>query len=176
MKWYVMNVFSGKEKSIKEKIEKRLETIGMSHLVSQILIPREKTFQVRNGKKVKTEKNYFPGYMMIECEMNGELMKNIKNVTGVITFLTNPDGQPIPMRENEVANLLGKVDELSQTDAVASISFVEGQHVTINDGPFQSMNGVVSKVITDKCRIIVDVSIFNRKTPVELSYEQVNSI
>lgn len=176
MKWYVMNVFSGKEKSIKEKVEKHLELIGMSNLVKQILIPKEKTFQIRNGKKVKSEKNYFPGYVMIECEMNGELMKNIKHVTGVIAFLTNKEGQPIAMRDYEVASILGKMDELDESDATTSINLCEGQHVTIIDGPFQTMIGVISKVIPDKCRIIVDVSIFNRKTPVDLSYDQVNAI
>lgn len=176
MKWYVMNVFSGKEKSVKEKIEKHIEQIGMTKLVNQILIPREKTFQVRNGKKVKTEKNYFPGYIMIECELNGELIKQIKSVNGVISFLSDKEGQPTPMREHEVTNLLGKVDELDQSDATTNINFVVGQYVTIIDGPFQTMTGVISKVISDKLRVTVDVSIFNRKTPVDLSFEQINAI
>lgn len=176
MKWYVMNVFSGKEKSVKEKIEKHLEQSGMSKYVNQILIPREKTFQIRNGKKVKTEKNYFPGYIMIECEINGELMKSIKSVNGVISFLSNKEGRPIPMKDNEIANLLGKVDELEQTDAVSRTNFIVGQHVTIIDGPFQTMHGVISKIIDERMRVVVDVLIFNRKTPVDLSFEQINAI
>lgn len=176
MKWYVINVFSGKEKSVKEKIEKHIEQIGMSKLVNQILIPMEKTFQVRNGKKVKTEKNYFPGYIMIECELNGELIKQIKSVNGVISFLSDKGGQPTPMIEHEVANLLGKVDSLEQGDTTPNINFIVGQHVVIIDGPFQTFTGIISKIFEDKMRVVVDVSIFNRKTPVDLSFEQIDAI
>lgn len=177
MKWYVMNVFSGKERSVKEKIEKQLSLDGMEKYVKQILVPREKIFEIRKGKKVKMEKNFFPGYIMIECEINGELIKSIKGVNGVIAFLSDKEGVPIPMRDFEVTNLLGKIDEIEQSDTSSAKSeFIVGQHVNIIDGPFTTMNGVISKIITERGRVIVDVNIFSRKTPVDLSFEQINAI
>lgn len=177
MKWYVMNVFNGKEKSVKENILKQLELNGMIKLVNQVLIPREKTWEIKKGKKVKSEKNYLPGYIIIECEMNGELMKYIKNVKGVISFLTNSDGKAIPMKDSEVNSILGKVEELEQNNEIRiDNDFIEGQYVTIIDGPFQSMNGSITKINNEKGRAIVDVSIFNRKTPVDLSFEQINAL
>ena len=171
MKWYVMNVFNGKEKKVKENIEKELELTKMDKYVSQILIPKEKYYQVRNGKKIKAERNYMPGYMMIECDMNSELIRAIKSVNGVISFLG--DGMPTPMKEKEVNRFLQKADELESKDTVLDHSFLVGQRVEIIDGPFATMSGVISEINAEKNKIMVDVNIFNRKTPVELKLEQV---
>ena len=176
MNWYVMNVFNGKEKKVKENIEKELNQRDMMKYVTNILIPREKYYQVRKGKKVKSERNYFPGYIMIECEMNGELLRTVKNTQGVISFLG--DKTPIPMKESEITNMLGKVAELEGTkdhDLEYDTNLIVGQRVEIVDGPFTTMNGIITKICHEKKKLTVDVNIFNRKTPVELSFEQVNS-
>ena len=168
MNWYVMNVINGRERKTKDAIDLALELHNLTKYVNQIVIPKEKYFQVRKGKKVKAERSYYPGYMMIECELNGELIRTVKNVNGVISLLTEP------MKEQEVNNMLKKVDELTASDDISfDKTFSYGQSVQIIDGPFAEMKGNISKILEDKKRVVVDVNIFNRKTPVELRYEQV---
>jgi transcriptional antiterminator NusG len=169
MKWYTLNVFNGKEKKIKEDIEKTLAEFNLTKFVEQILIPKEKVFEVRNGRKVKTERNFYPGYIMIHCDMNGELFKTIKYVKGVINFL----GEPTPLRESEVRDILMRCDELENEAPTVLNPFLVEQDVEIIEGPFSTMHGKISKIFEDKKRIVVEVSIFNRKTPVELGFEQV---
>jgi transcriptional antiterminator NusG len=171
MEWYVLNVFNGKEKKVKENIEKQLEEKSMTKYVANILIPKEKYFQVKNGKKVKSERNYMPGYIMIQCDMNDELLSTIKHANGVIKFLGQDS--PEPMRENEVKRMLEKTDELKQTEEVFEHSLIVGQMVKIVDGPFATMHGTITKISPEKKRVSVDVNIFNRKTPLELNIEQV---
>ena len=171
MQWYVLNVFNGKERKIKENIEKKLEEKNMTKYVGDILIPKEKYFQVKNGKKVKAERNYMPGYIMVQCDMNGELLGTIKHANGVIKFLG--EGKPEPMKEKEVQRMLEKTDELKQTEEVFEHALLVGQMVQIIDGPFATMHGTVTKILPEKKRVSVDVNIFNRKTPIELNIEQV---
>lgn len=170
MKWYVMNVFSNKEKSIKEKIEKEIEIRNLTKYVNRILIPKEKQFQIKNGKKVKQEKNYFPGYLMIECDMNGELLRRIKNITGVVSFLG--ENTPLPMRDSEVAEMLRKYDEL-QDDSNDKEFVIVGQKIKIIDGPFSSMVATVTDVTNDKRKLKVDVNIFGRVNPLDLTFDQI---
>jgi len=166
--WYVMNVINGRERKTKEAIELALELKNLTQYVNQIVIPKEKYYQVRKGKKVKAERSYYPGYMMIECELNGELIRTVKNTDGVISILTTA------MKEQEVNHMLKKVDELQASDDISfDKTFAYGQKVEIIDGPFTTMNGTISKILEDKKRVVVDVNIFNRKTPVELNFEQV---
>ena len=170
MKWYVMNVFSNKEKSIKEKIEKEIEIRNLTKYVNRILIPKEKQFQIKNGKKVKQEKNYFPGSLMIECDMTGELLRSIKNITGVVSFLG--ENTPLPMRDSEVAEMLRKYDEL-QDDSNDKEFVIVGQKIKIIDGPFSSMVATVTDVTNDKRKLKVDVTIFGRVNPLDLTFDQI---
>jgi transcription termination/antitermination protein NusG len=172
MKWYTLNVFNGKEKKIVEDIEKTLDEHNLSKYVGQILIPREKIYEMKNGKRTKTERNFYPGYILINCDMNGELLKRVKYVKGVIDFL-GILGEPTPLRESEITSILKKCDDLFDESPIVVNQLLVGQEVEIITGPFSTLHGKISKILDDKKRIIVNVSIFNRKTPVELNYDQV---
>jgi transcriptional antiterminator NusG len=136
------------------------------------LIPTEKVYQIRNGKKISKERNYFPGYIMIEAFMIGEIPHILKNIPSVIGFLGDK-GQPIPLRTTEVNRILGKVDELSESDAELNIPFIVGEAVKVIDGPFNSFTGTIEEINEEKKKLIVMVKIFGRKTPLELNYMQV---
>ena len=113
--WYVVRAISGKEKKIKEYIESEINRMKMNEYVSQILIPTEKVYQIRNGKKVSKERNFFPGYVLIEADLVGEVPHIIKGITGVIGFLGTKKGEPVTLRPAEVNRILGKVDELAES-------------------------------------------------------------
>ena len=172
MKWYVMNVFNNWEKKVKEKIEKEIEQRNMVNKLGRIVIPKEKVTELRRGKKIEVERSYFPGYMMIECDMNGELLKVIRNIDGVVSFLGQ--NKPEPMSDKEVKIMLHKVDknELSKKEAI-KIDFNIGDKIKIIDGPFNTMNAIVKDICYEKSKVMVEVNIFNRLTPIDLSFEQV---
>jgi len=146
----------------------------MQEYVSQILLPIEKVYQIRNGKKMSKERNLYPGYVFIEANLVGEVPHIVKGITNVIGFLTDKKGgQPIPLRVNEVNRMLGKVDELADSEAELNIPFVVGEAVKVIDGPFNSFSGVIEEINEEKKKLKVMVKIFGRKTPLELSYMQV---
>jgi len=159
---------------VKEDIEKVIETDNHTKFVKQVLVPKEKYFQIRNSKKIKAERNFFPGYVFIECDMNGELIRSIQNVKGVISFLKGSDG-PIPMSDREVKNMLSKVEDTKNITDDVSIDKIYkiGQSVTVIDGPFASFNGNIININNVKKTVRVEVSIFSRKTPVDLNVEQI---
>ena len=177
-KWYVVKAVSGQENKIKTYIENEISRLGMDSFVEQILVPQEKVVQIRNGKKVTKDKTYFPGYIMIKANLSGEIPHIIKSVTNVIGFLgETKGGEPIPMRQAEVNRMLGKVDELSlqdETDIV--IPFIHGENVKVIDGPFNGFDGTIEKINEEKRKLEVMVKIFGRKTPLELSYMQVEKL
>jgi transcription termination/antitermination protein NusG len=173
-KWYVIRAVSGKEKKVKQQLELEIDRQKLNDYVDQVLIPTEKIYQIRNGKKISKERNYFPGYVLIEAALIGEVEHVIKSMNNVIGFLGGEKGgDPLPMRHSEVNRILGKVDELSDTDAEMEIPFVVGESVKVVDGPFNNFNGVIEEVNEDKKKLKVMVKIFGRKTPLELSYLQV---
>ncbi len=173
-RWYVVRAVSGQEAKVKLYIEKEIEHLGMQDYVDQILVPTEKVFLIRNGKKVSKERNFFPGYVMIEAALVGEVVHVIKSITGVIGFLgATKGGDPVPLRISEVNRILGKVDELAETDELMNIPFVVGETVKVTDGPFNGFNGVVEEINEEKRKLLVMVKIFGRKTPLELSFMQV---
>ena len=173
-KWYVVRAISGKEKKVKEYLEMEIDRLGMQEYVSQILLPIEKVYQIRNGKKMPKERNLYPGYVFIEANLVGEVPHIVKGITNVIGFLTDKKGgQPIPLRVNEVNRMLGKVDELADSEAELNIPFVVGEAVKVIDGPFNSFSGVIEEINEEKKKLKVMVKIFGRKTPLELSYMQV---
>lgn len=173
-KWYVVRAISGKEKKVKELIEMEVDRNNMGDYVSQVLIPTEKVFQIRNGKKVSKERNFFPGYVLIEAALVGEVPHMIKNLTNVIGFLGGKKGgEPMPLRQAEVNRILGKVDELAESDEEINIPFIVGENVKVIDGPFNSFSGIIEEINEEKKKLKVMVKIFGRKTPLELSYMQV---
>jgi transcriptional antiterminator NusG len=171
-KWYVVRAISGKEKKVKEYIESEIKRLGLQDYVSQILIPTEKVYQVRKGKKVSKERNFFPGYVLIEATLVGEIPHIIKNIPNVIGFL-GTRGEPDPMRESEVKRILGKVDELSEQGEEVNVPYIIGETVTVIDGPFNSFSGVIEEINEEKKKLKVMVKIFGRKTPLELGFMQV---
>ncbi|MCH2195379.1 transcription termination/antitermination protein NusG [Kordia sp.] len=176
-KWYVVRAVSGQENKVKTYIESEIVRLGLEDYVEEVLVPTEKVIQIRNGKKINKERVYFPGYIMVKANLAGEVSHVIKSVTNVIGFLGEvKGGDPVPLRQSEVNRMLGKVDELAvKTDNVA-IPFTLGETVKVIDGPFNGFNGTVEKVNEEKRKLEVMVKIFGRKTPLELSYMQVEKI
>lgn len=173
-KWYVLRAIGGKEKKVKEYIESEIAALELQDYVSQVLIPTEKVYQIRAGKKVSKERNFFPGYVMIEAALVGEIPHILKNITNVIGFLgVQGDELPTPLRQTEVNRILGKVDELAESDEELNVPFYVGESVKVIDGPFNSFTGIIEEVNDEKKKLKVMVKIFGRKTPLELSFMQV---
>jgi transcriptional antiterminator NusG len=171
-KWYVVRAVSGKEKKVKEYIESEINRLGLQDFLSQVLIPTEKVYQVRKGKKISKERNYFPGYVLIEAALVGELTHIIRNIPNVLGFL-GTGNEPSPMRASEVKRILGKVDELAEQSEGINVPFILGETVKVVDGPFNSFTGVIEEINEEKKKLKVMVKIFGRKTPLELTFMQV---
>lgn len=173
-KWYVVRAISGQEKKVKQYIEMEINRLKLNDYVSQVLIPTEKIYQIRNGKKVAKERSFYPGYVLLEANLAGEIAHIIKNIPGVIGFLgETKGGDPVPMRTSEVNRILGKVDELAEAEGTITNPFVVGESVKVINGPFNGFNGVIEEINEEKKKIKVSVKIFGRKTPVELGFGEV---
>lgn len=174
VKWYSLRVVSGKEKKIKERIELEIERAKWSEAITQVLVPTEKVYKIRNGKKVIMERNILPGYLLVAAvpdRFTSEMIQNISGMPNVIHFLGK--ATPIPMQESEANRMLGKVDD-SQDVAESMIEpFLEGESVKITDGPFNGFIGDVKEVDEGKKKLKVIVKIFGRGTEVELNFMQV---
>lgn len=176
-KWYVIRIVSGKEKKVKEHLDKEVRLSGWSNSILQILCPVEKVFKVQNGKKVLREKTLFPGYIMLEAvegKLNDTMIQTITSVTGVIHFLGKEN--PTALRKSEVNKMFGKMDEVSEQGVGYAEPYIVGETVKIIDGPFNDFNGTVEEVNEEKKKLRVVVKIFGRATPVELNYMQVEKI
>ncbi|MGD9556309.1 MAG: transcription termination/antitermination protein NusG [Mangrovibacterium sp.] len=173
-KWYVLRTVGGKEKKVKEYIENEVANAGLQEYISQVLIPTEKVYQIRNGKKISKERNFFPGYVLVEATLAGEIPHMLRNVSNVIGFLGDTKGgDPVPMRQSEVNRILGRVDQMAEADAEVNIPYVVGETVKVTDGPFNGFNGIIEEINEEKKKLKVMVKIFGRKTPLELSFMQV---
>lgn len=173
-KWYVVRAISGKENKVKTYIESEIERNGLTNYVEQILIPTEKVYQIRNGKKISKERSFFPGYILIEADLSGEVPHVIRGVNGVIGFLgAEKRGNPLPLRMAEVNRILGKVDELAETEEEMNIPYVVGESIKVTDGPFNGFTGTIENINEEKKKLEVMVKIFGRKQPLELSFLQV---
>src|SRR3954465_345518 len=173
-KWYVVRAISGQEKKVKQYMEVEINRLGLTPFVSQILIPTEKIYQIRNGKKVSKERPFYGGYILIEAALVGEVPHVIKNITGVIGFLgETKGGLPTPIRLPEVNRILGTVDDLAESDAQLNIPFIVGETVKVINGAFNGFTGTIEKVNEEKKKLEVMVKIFGRKTPLELGYLEV---
>lgn len=169
-KWYVLRAIGGKEKKVKEMVDSLMTSSNLGDYVSQVLIPTEKVYQIRNGKKISKERNFFPGYILLEAVLIGEVAHTLRNLTNVIGFLGDGDEMATPLRLSEVNRILGKVDELAGTDEEISIPFFVGETVKVISGPFNGFNGIIEDVNEEKKKLKVMVKIFGRKTPLELGF------
>ena len=179
----MLRVVSGKERKIKEYLDKDIVRNGWTTIVKQIFLPVEKVYKVLNGKKVMRERNFYPGYIMIEVadgKLNDDMIQSMSNISNVMHFLTDGKGSKgniISLRKAEVNKMLGKVDEMSDAGGMTmSEPFIIGETIKIIDGPFNDFNGVIEEVNDEKKKLKVQVKIFCRATPVELSYMQVEKI
>jgi transcriptional antiterminator NusG len=171
-KWYVLRAVSGKENKVREYLEAEIKNSSLGEYVSQVLIPTEKVYQMRNGKKVLKERSYLPGYVLIEAALVGEVAHVLRNTPNVIGFLGGTDN-PQSLRESEVNRILGKVDELQETGEEFTIPYYVGESVKVNHGPFSGFSAVIEEVNNEKKKLKVMVKIFGRKTPLELGFMQV---
>ena len=176
--WYVLRAIGGKEKKVKEYIDAEVRHLGLEHLVSQVLIPTEKVYSIRNGKKVSKERVSYPGYVLVEAAMVDEVPYVLRNTPNVLGFLgeTKEESQRLiatPVREAEVARILGRVDQMSAGEEENVIPFFVGETVKVTDGPFSSFSGTIEAVDEERKKLTVSVKIFGRKTPMELSFMQV---
>ena len=182
-KWYVLRVVSGKERKVKEYLDKDIVRSGYADVIKQVFLPMEKVYKVQNGKKVMREKNYFPGYVMLEVldgKLTDDMIHHISNVSNIMHFLTDGKGSKgniISLRKSEVNKMLGKVDEMTDAGGMSmSEPFIIGETIKIIDGAFNDFNGVIEEVNDEKKKLKVIVKIFGRSTPVELNYMQVEKL
>ena len=176
--WYVLRAIGGKEKKVKEYIESEIRHLHLEDLIAQVLIPTEKVYTIRNGKKISKEKTSYPGYILVEAAMVDEVpyvLRNTPNVLGSVGDSKEESKRLIatPIRPQEVARILGRVDEMSQGEEENEIPFFVGETVKVTDGPFSSFSGTIEAVDEERKKLTVSVKIFGRKTPMELSYMQV---
>lgn len=173
-KWYSLRVISGKERKIKERIDFEIDRSGWKDIVTQVLVPTEKVYKIRGGKKVISERNILPGYILIEADpvrFTAEMVQIIANIPNVIHFLGK--NNPIPMQQSEANRLLGKVDESQDQGETMLEPFIVGETVKIIDGPFSEFVGDIQEVNEEKKKLKVIVKIFGRGTEVELNFMQV---
>ena len=169
-KWYVLRAVSGKESKVKEYLEADIRNSDLGEYVSQVLIPTEKVYQVRNGKKIVKERSYLPGYVLVEAALVGEVTHHLRNTPNVIGFLGGMDN-PTPLRTSEVNRILGIVD--GQPEMEENIPYEIGETVKVTEGPFSGFSGLIEEVKSEKKKLKVMVKIFGRKTPLELGFMQV---
>ena len=181
-KWYVIRAIGGKEKKVKEYIESEIRYMHLEDKITQVLIPTEKVYTIRNGKKISKEKVSYPGYVLVEAIFAGEVPYVLRNTPNVLGFLGDTKGDPkeagqqmiaTPLRPQEVSRILGRVDEMSAGEEENEVPFFVGETVKVTDGPFSSCSGTIEAVDNDRKKLTVSVKIFGRKTPMELSFVQV---
>jgi len=183
-KWYVLRSAGGKEKAAKEYIDVQIKAMGWHNNIIQVLIPTEKVYQIKGGRKISKERTILPGYILIETEaMTGEMIHMLRNVPGVSGFIEDErvvDGArkkvPVPMRPADVNRILGKVDELAASDEELEVAFHVGEMVKVIDGPFNSFSGTIEDVNNEQKKLKVMVKIFGRQTPLELNFMQVEKL
>jgi transcriptional antiterminator NusG len=170
-RWYSVSVLSNFEKKIAETIRVTAEEQGLTDQIAEVLVPTEEVIEVRRGKKVTAERRFMPGYVLVQMEMSDEGYHLINSINRVTGFL-GPQGRPMPMRDAEVQQILGRVEE-GQEAPRSIINFEIGEKVKVNEGPFEDFDGMVEEVDEENNRLKVTVSIFGRATPVELEFTQV---
>jgi transcriptional antiterminator NusG len=173
-RWYIVHAYSNFENKVAESIREHAQARGLGELFEEILVPTEKVVEVRRGRKVDAERKFFPGYVLVKCELTDEAYHLIKNTPKVTGFLGS-DNKPIPITDAEASRILHQVQEGIERPR-PSVQFEVGEQVRVADGPFASFNGLVEEVDEERSRLKVAVSIFGRATPVELDFLQVEKI
>jgi len=169
-KWYVVRTYSGHENKVKAYIENEIAQAGLTERVSSVIVPSEKVFEVKDGKKKSKTRTFFPGYILIEAVLDKTTTHIILNTPSVISFV--PNNAPAPLQASEVRRLIGKIEERKDIEVI-EVPFKSGDAVKVTDGPFNNFSGFVQEVNEEKMKLKVMVSIFGRKTPVELDFSQV---
>jgi transcription termination/antitermination protein NusG len=172
-KWYVLRTYSGHENKVKAYIENEIAQAGLTEMVSSVIVPSEKVFEVKDGKKKSKTRTFFPGYILIEAALDKTTTHILLNTPSVISFV-GPKGAPAPLQASEIRRLIGKIEERSDRE-VLEVPFKAGDAVKVTDGPFNNFSGFVQEVNEEKMKLKVMVSIFGRKTPVELDFSQVEA-
>ena len=170
-RWYALRIFSGHESRVKQLLENELERIDLMEFVPNIIIPQEKVFEVRDGKKRTRMKNFLPGYLLIEAVLTKKVIDVIQNTPSVMSFLGRQN-TPEPLQPHEVNRILDRMEERKNVETIVE-SFEIGDPVKVIDGPFNNFSGIVREVNNQKQKLKVEVSIFGRKTPVLLDFTQV---
>ena len=178
LKWYMVRAVSGQERKAKEYLENEVDRENFTKFIPQVMIPSEKVYEMRNGKKRSRDRNMFPGYVMVQADLsNGEVSHLIKSIPGIIGFLGQKAGNastpPVPLRQAEVDRILGKVEEIDEFDEQLDTPYIVGETIKVMDGPFSGFTGAIEEVFEERRKLNVMVKIFGRNTPVELSYMQV---
>ena len=173
-RWYIVQAYSNFERKVAEDIRQKVAQKKLEHLFEDVIVPTEKVVEIRRGRKVDTERKFFPGYVLVKMDMTDEAFHLIKNTPKVTGFLGS-DNRPSPISEKEAMSILQQVQE-GVEHPKSSIIFEVGQNVRVIDGPFASFSGLVEEVDEERSRLKVEVSIFGRPTPVELEYGQVEKV
>jgi len=172
-KWYTVQVFTGQEQKIKAYLDAEVDRLGIRDQIANVLIPSEEVVEMKNGKKKSKRRVFFPGYMLIEAELTKEIKHLILNTPSVINFV-GPNNEPTPLSPAEVDRILGKVDQVRDTESV-EVPFHVDEAIKVIDGPFKDFTGFIKEVNLEKRKLKVMVSIFGRSTPVELDFLQVTT-
>lgn len=181
LKWYVVRVVSGKEKKAKSYLEMEIARYELQEFIPEIMIPSEKVYEMRQGKKRVRERNFFPGYMIVSADLtHGEAAHLITSIPGIIGFLGSNSGgaskTPVPLRESEINRILGRVGDVEEFEETLDSPYIVGEEVKVMDGPFSGFTGMIEEVFEERKKLNVMVKIFGRNTPVELNYMQVEKI
>lgn len=172
MRWYVVHAYSGFEAQVKKALINRVAMSSFGDMFGQILVPTEEVVEMRDGQKRKSERKFFPGYVLVEMDMNNDTWHLVKEVPKVLGFIGGTSDKPAPITEAEANAILNRVEEGVDSPR-PKVLFEVGEVVRVNDGPFNDFNGVVEEVNYDKSKLLVSVQIFGRSTPVELEFSQV---
>ena len=170
-RWYVLRTYSGHEAKVKTYLETEIARIGLQEKISNVLIPSEKVFEIKDGKKKSRFKNFFPGYILVEAVLDKESTHLILEAPSVMGFVPDKNN-PAPLQPEEVRRLIGKMEQIEETQLL-DVPFHVGEPVKVTEGPFNNFNGFVQEVNPEKLKVKVMVSIFGRKTPIELDFSQV---
>ena len=171
-KWYVIQAYAGSEKQVQRNLQERVALHGLEDLFGRILVPTEEVVELRGGNKRKSERRFYPGYVLAEMEMNEASWHLVKGTNRVIAFIGGSSDQPAPLTQKEVDSILRRVEDVKERPQ-PKIIFEVGELIRVIDGPFANFDGMVEEVNYDKSRLKVAVTIFGRSTPVELDFDQV---